>query len=239
MNCGRLSLRRLHTKRTLWKSAESPPECPCGLDELRVRTALLILPGKSERWSPDICIQPLTLHWESQHGETRFRCRKWGVCKMSIWGFYKILLVNKSMYSNTINLCDEVEEGRSIYVCDHRPMMLLEKIYNHRNICKLLLLTLWEIFFIDNVDKNLYYMATVHVGWLTRCLHVIPGQTKPPCQQLTKTSAPSVTERNHRVDPAWLSCVAFHPLSYSDLYMLSPAQLTGSRHFGGPYNMFH
>lgn len=148
MNCGRLSLRRLHTKRTLWKSAESPPECPCGLDELRVRTALLILPGKSERWSPDICIQPLTLHWESQHGETRFRCRKWGVCKMSIWGFYKILLVNKSMYSNTINLCDEVEEGRSIYVCDHRPMMLLEKIYNHRNICKLLLLTLWEIFLL-------------------------------------------------------------------------------------------
>ncbi len=56
--------------------------------------------------------------------------------------------------------------------------------------------------FIGKADD----LSAVRVRRLTHCLHVRPGQTNPPCQHLPRPSATSVTERNHRADPTWLSC---------------------------------
>lgn len=69
MNCGYLykwSL-KFAPKQTLWKSAESSPEAPCGLDDMWVRTALRTrrLPMNTAslqgQWSPHIWIQSMVV----------------------------------------------------------------------------------------------------------------------------------------------------------------------------------
>lgn len=74
-------------------------------------------------------------------------------------------------------------------------------------------------------------------SWHT-VLHVKRGQKNPACQHLTKSSATSVTERNHGVDYVWLSCTASNPFSYRDLDKLFPARLTGSHPFEVLNNIF-